>query len=111
MNELHEVYFDDKRYLVTSQCEQAIRFLNSVQETLAQKNQGYRNSVSDPLRVFSDSPADEGLRVRIDDKLSRIRELGFEADAYEDTLLDLVGYLALLAASRVSVGDDNDEKK
>ncbi len=78
----------------------ALAFLDRVGETLIEKNAAYGDSVTRPLRIFSRAPADEQLRVRIDDKLSRVvhgaRSLGDD----EDTLLDLVGYLALLAAVR-----------
>lgn len=73
-------------------------FLARASAMLAEKNARYGDSAARPLRIFSRAPADEQLRVRIDDKLSRLArgEPGLLED--EDTLLDLVGYLALLAA-------------
>jgi len=45
------------------------------------------------VRIFSKATPEEGLRIRIDDKLSRIAR----GDAAgEDTILDLAGYLILL---------------
>jgi hypothetical protein len=38
----------------------------------------------------------EGILARIDDKLSRIKTLGYDQDKSEDTLKDLIGYLILL---------------
>jgi hypothetical protein len=73
-----------------------------VAATLAEKNAAYGDSVGRPLRVFSRAPADEQLRVRIDDKLSRVARGARGIADDEDTLLDLVGYLALLAAMRRS---------
>ena len=75
-------------------------FLAQVAATLTEKNRRYGDSAASPLRVFSHAETDEQLRVRIDDKLSRIAR-GTGVDD-EDTLLDLCGYLALLAA----VGED-----
>ncbi len=60
---------------------------------LLRKNEAYGNSALDPVRVFSKSPADEQIKVRLDDKLSRISR--GEA-AGEDVTLDLIGYLVLL---------------
>ena len=62
-------------------------------EMLKSKNRQYGNSFADPVRIFSKAAPEEGLRIRIDDKLSRIAR----GDAAgEDTILDLVGYLILL---------------
>lgn len=75
-------------------------FLARVGDLLAEKNAKYGNSASDPMRIFSKAGAVEQLYVRIDDKLSRIgRGAGLDGPD-EDTLLDLVGYLVLLAALR-----------
>lgn len=74
-------------------------FLARVAATLTAKNAAYGDSAANPLRVFSRASTDEQLRVRIDDKLSRLARGTTAADG-EDTLLDLVGYLALLAATR-----------
>ena len=62
-------------------------------EMLKAKNRAYGNSFADPVRIFSRVTPEEGLRIRIDDKLSRIARA---PDAGEDTILDLVGYLILL---------------
>jgi hypothetical protein len=70
-------------------------FLARVSELLAEKNRAYGDSVANPVRIFSASAADEGVRVRIDDKLSRIVRGNA---AGEDVLADLCGYVALLAA-------------
>ena len=62
-------------------------------EMLKAKNRQYGNSFADPVRIFSRVSPEEGLRIRIDDKLSRIAR---GQDAGEDTILDLIGYLILL---------------
>jgi len=62
-------------------------------EMLKAKNRQYGNSFADPVRIFSRVSPEEGLRIRIDDKLSRIAR---GQDAGEDTILDLIGYLVLL---------------
>ena len=65
----------------------------NIKQMLLQKNKAYGNSFVDPVRIFSKSTPEEGLLIRIDDKLSRIAR---GDDAGEDTILDLVGYLILL---------------
>ena len=80
-------------------------YLIEVAATLTDKNRRYGDSAASPLRVFSQTETDEQLRVRIDDKLSRIAR-GTGVDD-EDTLLDLCGYLALLAA----VSENADERR
>lgn len=60
---------------------------------LVAKNASYGNSALDPVRIFSRASAIEQLRVRIDDKLSRIAR-GTEVPN-EDTVDDLLGYLVL----------------
>lgn len=91
-----------RRSGVSPAVRRAQAFLRRVSETLAEKNARYGDSAARPLRVFSRAPADEQLRVRIDDKLSRLTRTPGDD---EGTLLDLVGYLALLAALRDASGD------
>lgn len=70
--------------------------LAEVGDTLKAKNRAYGNAALDPVRIFSKAPPAEGIRVRIDDKLSRLAR---GAAAGEDTVLDLIGYLVILRLS------------
>jgi len=63
---------------------QVSTYLLSIREMLINKNIKYGNSALEPLGVFSQLSAKEGLLVRIDDKLKRIKNGS------------LVGYLVLL---------------
>ena len=74
--------------------ERACAFLAEVGEMLRQKNRAYGDSAANPMRVFSRVDAAAGIRVRIDDKLSRLARGDGSGD--EDAVKDLVGYLALL---------------
>lgn len=60
---------------------------------LKAKNLAYGNSAIEPLRIFSSASPVEQIRVRIDDKLSRISR---GSASGEDVVLDLIGYLVLL---------------
>ena len=64
---------------------------------LLEKNKAYGDTANHPPQIFSKLSATEGLLARIDDKLSRIKQLGFDNPSdTEDTLKDLIGYLILL---------------
>lgn len=69
--------------------------LEEIRDLLIAKNQKYGNSALEPLGVFSQLSAKQGLLVRIDDKLKRIKNGSLERDD-EDVINDLIGYLVLL---------------
>lgn len=64
---------------------------------LLQKNAAYGDSAIRPLRIFSKADSEEQIRVRLDDKLSRLAR---GSAAGEDVELDLLGYLILLRVAR-----------
>lgn len=74
--------------LIAQECD-------ALKSLLLEKNARYGNSALEPARIFSRADPVEQLKVRIDDKLSRIRTTGLSA-ADEDTARDLAGYLILL---------------
>lgn len=71
--------------------------LGQVRAMLLAKNKAYGDSALNPIRCFSKAPPDEQLRVRLDDKLSRL--MRGSADG-EDVELDALGYLVLLRIAR-----------
>ena len=73
------------------------------------KNSKYGNSALEPLNVFSPANAVAGIKMRIDDKLKRIKNAGL-VDATEDTLQDLAGYLILLMIARDNASNDFQER-
>ena len=66
---------------------------DEVKEMLLEKNRKYRNSTFNLKRIFSKASPMEQIKVRIDDKLSRICSNQF--DDKEDAVFDLLGYLIL----------------
>ena len=52
-----------------------------------------------PIRVFSKAGIDEGLRIRIDDKLNRLMQGNDSMESDEDVIKDLIGYLTLINSS------------
>lgn len=75
---------------------------DGIRDMLLEKNRKYGNSALDPVRVFSRADTVEQIRVRMDDKLSRIRNRQDDED--EDVYRDLAGYLILLL---VAMKDQN----
>tara|TARA_B110000858_G_scaffold10423_1_gene10802 strand:+ start:1214 stop:1492 length:279 start_codon:yes stop_codon:yes gene_type:complete len=72
-------------------------------DLLLEKNKAYGDTANDPPKIFSKLSAKEGILARIDDKLSRIKQVGIN-DQTEDTMLDLIGYLILY---RVQIKKDD----
>jgi hypothetical protein len=68
---------------------------------LVEKNRKYGNSALDPIRVFAKSDTLEQIRVRMDDKINRIKN--GQADEDEDVYKDLAGYLILYMVARDGV--------
>lgn len=76
--------------------EELIRYeCDSACDLLLTKNREYGNSAFQPMRIFSNVDHIEQLKVRIDDKISRIRTVGDKFEIKEDTVQDLIGYLIL----------------
>jgi glycerol-3-phosphate cytidylyltransferase-like family protein len=71
------------------------RELTTLEELLVSKNKKYGNSALEPIRTFSKLDSVEQIKIRIDDKLSRIKNAGMSGPD-EDTVQDLMGYLILL---------------
>lgn len=67
--------------------------LNGIQELLIAKNRKYGDSALNPHQTFSSATPIELINVRLDDKLSRIRNR--QTDEDEDVEIDLIGYLIL----------------
>lgn len=78
--------------LITAEC-------NAIKAMLLDKNARYGDSAMQPRRIFSRADHLEQLKVRIDDKLSRIATMGPDGED-EDTTGDLIGYLVLLRIAR-----------
>ena len=76
---------------------------NELRDFIVEKNLKYGDSAIDPVRIFSKAPPDEQLKVRVDDKLSRIAR-GVENLEDEDVLRDLVGYMILMLVQRKQNG-------
>ena len=72
--------------------------LDDVRDMLISKNLKYGNSALDPIRIFSKLDSIAGLKVRIDDKISRLKNE--QGDEDEDVEWDLLGYLIMLRIAK-----------
>lgn len=79
--------------------------MKSHTEFLLDKNRKYGDSALNPIRIFSKASAVEQIKVRIDDKLSRIANQQDDED--EDVILDMIGYLVLLKIAMKRNKNDN----
>lgn len=75
--------------------------VNNITKMLIEKNRKYGNSALEPQRIFSKASAVEQIKVRIDDKLSRMKNQQNDED--EDVISDLIGYLILLKIAKEGV--------
>ena len=117
--ELLEIYYDDDGRVVyddsfhnqeyqaapskpiaeaKSPQDSIVEVCDSIKELLLEKNRKYGNSALNPCRVFSKADSVEQLKVRIDDKINRIKNEQNDED--EDVVKDLIGYLVLLVIAR-----------
>lgn len=78
--------------------------LREIRTMLIAKNEAYGDAALNPVRIFSKADVMEQLKVRIDDKLSRLAR---GQNAGEDVIHDLTGYLVMyrIAANRKSSWD------
>tara|TARA_R100000315_G_C5150704_1_gene86323 strand:+ start:28 stop:294 length:267 start_codon:yes stop_codon:yes gene_type:complete len=67
-----------------------------LEELLVRKNEQYGDSVMEPIGIFAEGNSQDLIRVRIDDKLSRLVRGNDNIESDEDIVLDLIGYLVLL---------------
>jgi len=87
---------DDKAFVLSAHQLDAAdirEVCTELADFLVEKNRLYGSSALEPLRILSKSDSAEQIRVRMDDKLSRL--VRGQAGG-EDALKDLVGYWVLL---------------
>jgi hypothetical protein len=70
---------------------------NSMRDLVLEKNKRYGDSALSPLGCFSKLDGEQGIRIRLDDKLKRISN---SEELRKNDVSDVMGYLALLCISR-----------
>lgn len=71
--------------------------LNSIGKFLKEKNKRYGNSALEPSNMFFKGNSEEGIRIRIDDKLKRIKN---SEVLRKNDIVDLIGYLIILCITK-----------
>jgi hypothetical protein len=74
---------------------------DQIKDLLLEKNRKYGDSAINPIRIFSKADNIEQIKVRIDDKLNRLKNL--QVDESEDTVTDLIGYLILYKIAQKNI--------
>ncbi len=88
--------------------EEVVVVLAEIEKMLVDKNRKYGDSALSPVRCFSKSDAVEGIKVRIDDKISRMQS--GQTDEDEDVEKDLLGYLVMLQIARRRLKNEVENK-
>lgn len=83
--------------------------LMDIEKILLDKNRKYGNAVLEPKRIFSKANTIEQIKVRLDDKLSRIMSGAQDED--EDVEFDLIGYLLFLRIARHKLLDSQTNEE
>jgi len=65
---------------------------------LVEKNRHYRDSILNPVKIFSQATPEERILDRLDDKVSRLAQGNSDDD--EDVVDDMIGYLVMLKIAR-----------
>jgi len=78
--------------------ENLIKVFNSMKNVVIEKNRRYGDAALTPKQIFSKLDAGESIKVRIDDKLSRV--MNNSETVRKNDVADLIGYLALFSVSQ-----------
>ena len=70
---------------------------DNIKKFLLEKNKRYGDSALNPVRIFSKLENDEQIKIRLDDKLSRIKN---SDELRKNDIVDITGYLILLLISK-----------
>mgnify|MGYP003338931536 CR=1 FL=1 len=96
-----KTFFCEDLYLLSRSAPSGLNILDTCHEIahmLIEKNKSYGDSAIKPIRIFSSADNLEQLKVRIDDKLNRIKNAeGYPGDNDID---DLIGYLILYKVAK-----------
>ena len=77
---------------------------DSMRDLVLEKNKRYGDSALSPLGCFSKLDGEQGIRIRLDDKLKRISN---SEELRKNDVSDVMGYLALLCVKRGWINFDD----
>ena len=91
--------YDPVGFMKNKQTSQKIiDVFDEVKRMVVKKNQAYGDSIFKPSRVFYKGSAEPSdlIRIRMDDKISRLIQGDKDIGSDEDVIKDLMGYCAIL---------------
>jgi hypothetical protein len=71
--------------------------LTSLNHLLQEKNKNYGDATLTPLGIFNKNSATDGILIRLDDKLRRVKNSDI---LRKNDIADLMGYLTLLCVEK-----------
>lgn len=77
--------------------DKIIKVCDNIKKFLLEKNKRYGNSALEPIRIHSKADNVEQILVRLDDKLSRIKN---SDEMRKNDIVDIIGYYVLLLVSK-----------
>lgn len=89
---------------LTSVQQMIVNECDKLKAMLLEKNSRYGNSAISPIRVFSQADNLSQILVRMDDKLSRIKNMAVNNGDNEDAMMDLAGYIILYKVAKQGAG-------
>ena len=72
------------------------QIVNAICDVLIEKNKRYGNSALQPLNIFYKGDAINSIAIRLDDKISRIKN---SSELRKNDMFDILGYLILYSIS------------
>lgn len=90
----------DTPKLLKDNSDYIVYVCDQIKEMLLAKDQAYGSSATSPLRIMSKADPVEQIKVRIDDKLSRLARGNANLET-EDVINDLIGYFVLLKIAKL----------
>ena len=76
--------------------EKIAAVFDGMKAVVLEKNRRYGDSALAPIKIFAKSDSAEGIRIRLDDKLSRVRNCN---KLRKNDIADIIGYLSLLCVA------------
>ena len=80
-----------------SRAEEITAVFNGIRDLVLEKNKRYGDSALSPIHVFNKLDAESSIRIRLDDKLGRVKN---SDELRQNDISDCVGYLALLCVEK-----------
>lgn len=82
--------------------------LNAMKDLLLYKNEKYGDAALKPKNIFYKGSPTDSIRIRLDDKISRIRN---SDELRVNDICDTIGYLTLLLISMGATKEDIEKLK